>query len=204
MLSCVIVDAVVGQGDATRNVALRIPMTLDQFLRWEERQERKYEFDGVQPVAMTGVRAAHSAVQRNLITALANRLRGQRCQVHGSELKIEVVGRIHYPDAFVIGTPVAPSATVVHDPVVVFEILSEGTAANDLVVKNAEYRATPSVQRYVVLQQIVAEAIVFSQRDGEWVPEMLGGDAVLAMPEIGVELPLSEVYEGMEFAEPES
>ena len=36
------------------NVALRKPMTLEAFLAWEERQELRYEFDGFQPVAMTG------------------------------------------------------------------------------------------------------------------------------------------------------
>lgn len=36
------------------NVALRKPMALPEFLAWEERQELRYEFDGVQPVAMTG------------------------------------------------------------------------------------------------------------------------------------------------------
>ena len=52
------------------NVALRKPMTLEQFLSWEERQQMRYEFDGFQPVAMTGGTEAHAAIQRNLIIAL--------------------------------------------------------------------------------------------------------------------------------------
>ena len=36
------------------NVALRRPMTLPEFLAWEERQELRYEFNGFQPVAMAG------------------------------------------------------------------------------------------------------------------------------------------------------
>src|SRR4051794_24885453 len=127
------------------NVALRKPMTLEQFLAWEHRQELRYEFDGFLPIAMIGGTAAHAAIQRNLITALATRLRGQPRQPFGSELKIQVAGRIRYPDAFVVCRPLAPFATVVSDPVVVFEILSEGTASNDLVVKNAEYRETASI-----------------------------------------------------------
>ena len=46
--------------------ALRKPMTLDEFLAWEERQELRYEFDGFQPVAMTGGTFAHDAVSINL------------------------------------------------------------------------------------------------------------------------------------------
>lgn len=177
------------------NVALRTPMTVEQFLAWEERQEQRYEFDGFQQVAMAGGTAEHSAVQRNLVIALGTRLVGQPCQVHGSELKIAVAGRIRYPDAFIVCTPVPRGATVVTDPVVVFEVLSPGTADEDLTVKNAEYRATPSIQRYVIVQQNHAGAIAFSRKGEDWVSDILTGlEAVLYLPEAGISIPLAELY----------
>ena len=36
------------------NLTAKGPMTLAAFLAWEERQELRYEFDGVEPVAMAG------------------------------------------------------------------------------------------------------------------------------------------------------
>ena len=36
------------------NLTVRKPMTLAEFLAWEERQEQRYEFDGSEPVAMAG------------------------------------------------------------------------------------------------------------------------------------------------------
>jgi Uma2 family endonuclease len=181
------------------NVALRTPMTLAQFLMWEERQEQRWEFDGFRPVAMTGGTIAHSAIQANLLSCLVARLRGSACRPHGSHLKIEVAGSIRYPDAFVVCTPVPPRATVVHDPAVVFEVLSESTAGNDLVVKNAEYRATPSILHYVVLQQTSAAAMLFSRKGDDWVSDLLAGEAaVLRLPGIGIEIPLAEIYEGLD------
>ena len=156
------------------NVVLRRPMSLDDFLDWEERQELRYEFDGFQPVAMTGGTSEHAAIQRNLIMALGNRLRGKPCQAYGSELKIAVAGSIRYPDAFVVCSPVARGATVVTDPVVVFEVLSPSTSTTDSIVKNQEYRDTPSIQRYVMLEQDHQGAIVFGRRattgSGMWCP----------------------------------
>ncbi len=182
------------------NRALRQAMTVDQFLVWEERQELRYEFDGFQPIAMTGGTAAHAAIQRNLIMALGNGLRDSPCQPYGSELKIRVAERIRYPDAFVVCTPVPPRAKVVSDPVVIFEVVSESSVTTDFVMKNAEYRATPSVQRYVVLQQTKAAAAVFSRKGDDWVTNLLAGeDAVLRMPEIGIDIPLSEIYRRVEF-----
>jgi Uma2 family endonuclease len=128
-------------------------MTLEAFLDWENQQELKHEFDGFQPVAMTGATAAHSRIQVNLLGLLFNALRGHRCQAHGSDLKIQVSGRIRYPDAFIVCSDISSGAFVVHDPVVVFEILSPSTSDKDHFEKNLEYRDTPSIQRYVILEQ---------------------------------------------------
>jgi Uma2 family endonuclease len=139
-------------------------VSLEEFLAWEERQELRYEFDGFQPRAMTGGTSEHAAIQRNLLAALTNRLRGKPCQPFGSDLKISVAGSIRYPDAFVVCTRVARGATVVSDPVVVFEILSPSTAMIDRIVKNQEYRDTPSIRRYVVLEQDQQAATIFARR----------------------------------------
>ena len=185
---------------ASMNRALRNAMTVDQFLVWEERQELRYEFDGFQPVAMTGGTAAHAAIQRNLIYALTGRLQDSPCQPYGSELKVRVADRIRYPEAFVVCTPVPPRAKVVTDPVVVFEVVSESSVTTDFLTENAEYRATPSVQRCVVLQQTKAAAAVFTRKGDDWVADLLAGDdAALRMPEIGIEIPLSEIYRRVEF-----
>ena len=73
---------------AAMNLAVRKPMSLAEFLEWEERQELRYEFDGVEPSAMTGGSLRHAAIQRNLAMAIGNRLRGKPCQFFGSDLKI--------------------------------------------------------------------------------------------------------------------
>jgi Uma2 family endonuclease len=183
------------------NIAMRRPMTLEEFLAWEDRQELRYEFDGFQPIAMTGGTAAHAGIQANLIAALITRLRGKPCRAFGSELKIAVAGRIRYPDAFVICTPVPNGAKVVSEPVVVFEVLSDSTAREDLFSKNAEYRATPSIQRYVILEQTQAAAVVFSRKGEDWVSEVVTDEGVLSMQEIGIAVPLAELYADIDLSD---
>jgi Uma2 family endonuclease len=179
------------------SVAVRRPMTIDEFLAWEEQQELRWEFDGFAPVAMTGGTAGHSAIQRNLISALTPRLRGKPCQVYTADLKIRVAGSIRYPDAFVVCTAVPRTATVVDDPVVVFEFLSPGTASVDHFVKNREYRDTPSIRRYVMLEQDFVGATMFERAGDDWVGHVLGAEAILGMPELGIQVPLAEFYEGV-------
>jgi Uma2 family endonuclease len=184
--------------------AARKSMTLAEFLEWEDLQDLRYEFDGFQPVAMTGGTAAHAAIQRNLAIALGGRLRGQPCQFYGNDLKIEVAGRIRYPDGFVVCAPIPARAKLVRDPVVIFEVLSDSTGRTDLVTKNRDYSGTPSVRRYVILSQDEVGGTVFERIGDDWVGHLLTGDVILRMPEIGIEFPLAELYEGVDFTPDEA
>jgi Uma2 family endonuclease len=177
------------------SAAVPKPMTLSTFLAWEERQELRFEFDGFAPVAMTGGTAGHDRITFNLQKVLDARLTGKPCQPWGPNMKIIVDGRARYPDAFVVCQPVPTTATVADNPVVVFEVVSEGTNSTDLIDKNREYRATPSIQRYVILQQTRIAAVVFARRGPDWLSEIVAGpDAVLQLPEIDIELPMAAIY----------
>jgi Uma2 family endonuclease len=179
-------------------------MSLAEFLAWEERQELRWEFDGFAPMAMTGGTAEHSIIERNLIFSLTGRLRGHPCQPYTSNLKIAVAGSIRYPDAFVACTPLPRGTFVVTEPVVVFEVLSPSTASTDIGAKNEEYRDTPSIQRYVMLVQERQQATVFARVGNDWVGHIVSGDDVVEMPEIGISIPLTELYEGVSFPQPDA
>jgi len=181
--------------------ALPKQMSLDDFLAWEERQEIRYEYDGVDIQAMTGGTLTHARIQANLIAALGPRLRGGPCFLVGSQVKVRTDTSIRYPDAMVICSRADGKATSTKEPVVLFEILSPSTARKDLGAKNAEYQTIAALKRYVVLHQNVAAAEVFYRdEEGEWAHEFVGADGMLAMPEITAELPLAACYEDVELA----
>jgi Uma2 family endonuclease len=156
---------------------------------------------------MTGGTYAHARIQTSLLRCLGDRLDGKPCKAVGSQLKVQTANGIRYPDAFIIGSPIPLNATVAHDPVIIFEILSPSTANDDLGAKKAEYQAIPSVQSYVVLHQTHRAAQVFRRVDEAETEDaspsgwthlfVFGADAVIALPEIGVTLGLAEIYDGM-------
>jgi Uma2 family endonuclease len=181
--------------------ALPKPMTIEEFIAWEERQDLRYEFDGFVVRATTGGTYARAAIQANLLGALGNHLGGTPCRVFGSQLKVRTNTSVRYPDALITCSRADPQATFARDPVVIFEILSKSTARDDLGVKNAEYQAISSLKRYVVLHQSLAAAEVFHRdAEGEWTYEFISADGALQMPEVGVSIPLAELYEGVELA----
>jgi Uma2 family endonuclease len=182
------------------NAPMRTPMTLESFLAWEDRQPLRHEFDGVRAIAMTGGTAAHALIQINLAIAVGGRLRGKPCRFMGNDLKIRVAGRIRYPDGFVYCGPFQAGTKVIDEPVVIFEVLSESTSSTDLITKNVEYAATPSVRRYVVLAQDAIGGTMFERDGDDWTGRLLSADSLLRMPEIGIEVPITELYEGVAFS----
>ncbi|TCZ56281.1 Uma2 family endonuclease [Roseicella aquatilis] len=181
------------------SVAVRpAPMTIAEFLAWEETQELRWEFGGFAPQAMTGGTVARDTIQANLVAVLNARLRGTPCRARGSNLKIEVAGSIRYPDAFVTCTPLDPRATVGREPVVVFEVLSSSTARTDRVEKMREYWDTPSIRRYVLIEQDAVSATSHAREAGRWTGRVLWAGDVIALPEIGIEIPLEDLYEGLD------
>ena len=169
-------------------------MTLTDFLDWEERQPTRFEFDGFQPVAMTGGTVAHNRIMRRLHRALERGLEGQPCEPFGPDVKILVAGRARYPDAVVSCVPQSDSALIIETPVVVFEVLSETTSRTDRIEKVREYQATQSILRYVILEQDSVGATVFERRNETWAASTLTEDDRLFMPEIGVAFPLADLY----------
>lgn len=182
------------------NVALRPRITKEEFLEWEDRQELRYEFDGYRAIAMFGGTQAHDIIAMNIAFELQLRLGDGPCRFHSGGMKIEVAGRIRYPDAFVVCSPVEPKGKLITDPVVVFEVQSESTALIDQTIKNEEYCATPSIRRYVMLSQSAVVADVYARIGCTWTGSLItGSDGVLSMPEIGVELPLGLLYRRLSF-----
>ena len=178
-------------------------MSPQEFLAWEEKQELRWEFDGFKPVAMVGGTSAHDVVNMNLVAALVTRLRGKPCRVYGPSMKVSVGNdKYRYPDASVTCTPVAPGDTLLTEPVALFEVLSESTQHTDKTEKLIEYRAIPTMRRYVMLEQDQVLATVIARTDTGWSLDMLRAGETLILPEIGVEVPMDGLYEGLTFEPP--
>jgi Uma2 family endonuclease len=174
----------------------RPPTILAEFLDWERHQPVRYEWDGVQPVAMVGGSFAHTELASRLYDALRPALRGGPCTVVRADLKVltERGTRARYPDLVVTCAPIRPNDAEVPEPLLVVEVLSETTAAADRGAKRAEYAALPSLRRYVMLAQDEPVALVCERAHGF---EEHAVRDVLELPELGLSVPLAPLYDGL-------
>ncbi len=185
-------------------VALRKPMTQREFFDWAEAQDTRHEFDGVQPVAMTGGTLGHSLLIGNIYRQLANRLAGTGCRPLGPDAGVATVGdTVRYPDAVVTCTKFGREDRVVPNPVVVFEVISPTSIRIDRIVKLHEYQAVPTIRRYVIVEpDTVAVTVLSRDHEGEaFRAAGLAEGATLHLPEVGIEIPVAAIYEGIVFGE---
>ena len=174
------------------NLVLREPWTVERFLDWEDQQERKHEFDGTQIIEMTGGSRAHQRIIGNLLRLLEDDLDPDRFDVI-QEMRIEVGGKIRYPDISVVAGTVDEGEKTLHDALVVFEVLSEDTAGRDLGPKLAEYFDLPSICRYVLVEERRMSISSHERTSSGWMQrELVSG--VLELPEVGIALPVEAIY----------
>ncbi len=186
------------------NVTLRTPrMTREQFLDWVERQESPYEFDGFEPQAMTGGNRNHARLCSNLLYALRQRLEQTGWEVL-PEAGIATVGHaVRYPDVLITRTEGPPTDLLMPGPVVVFEAVSPSSSRLDRHTKMREYRAVDSIRRYVILDNLGPDLLVYSRQgpDQDWIADALTAGDTLPIPEAGISVPVDELFRGVVFSE---
>ena len=190
------------------STALRKPrITREEFFDWVQAQDTRYEFDGFAPIAMTGGNINHSQITQNILVSLRARLRGSRCRPLGPDAGLVTVGdAVRYPDALVTCDKVRGLALTVSGAVVVFEVLSPTSGRTDRIVKLREYRAVPTIRCYVILEHnSVGLTVLTRQREDEdWTARALTSEDTLQLPEIGIEIPVAELYEDVDLPETEA
>lgn len=180
-------------------------VSVEDYLCGELSSPIKHEYIGGVVYAMAGARNAHNTIKDNTHVAVALRLRGRRCRAHGSDTKVRIELptqiRFYYPDVHVTCEHNPPSDSFQDKPVVIFEVLSRSTRRIDQGEKKDAYLAVPSLALYAMIEQESAAVIAFRRTADGFSREVYDGlAAVLPLKEIGIDLPLAEIYEGVEFS----
>jgi len=183
-------------------------VTAEEYLAAEARATEKHDYVDGAVYAMAGASEAHNIIAMNLYRLLGSQLRGKPCQPFGSDMKVWVRSEpgqcFYYPDAMVACDAEDSGHGWRERPAVLFEILSEETRRVDEREKRLVYWRIPSLRAYVRLEQDKPAAVVDRRLPGTepegWLAESLEGlSAILRLPDVGLQLPLAELYERVRF-----
>lgn len=177
-------------------------MTADEFLVWCLDQEGRWELvSGVPVLVMMGATQGHDQIVVNLIAALRQRLRGRPCRPMTADIGSRMMnGNIRRPDVTVDCGAAARGALDSSAPAVFFEVLSPSTRKVNFHKKPDEYRRVQTLKHFVLLEPDAPTVWMWSRtEDGGWLDsDVTGLGATIALPSIGIELPMADVYEDVE------
>jgi Uma2 family endonuclease len=188
------------------SAALKLqPLSVDDYLTGELGSTVKHEYVAGYVYAMTGARNAHNMIAVNIVSELRAKLRGSTCRPFNSDTKIRVRlpthVRFYYPDASVICRPNPQGESFQDEPAAIVEVLSRKTRRVDEGEKKEAYLTIPSLTAYLLVEQDEPFVVLFRRTEQGFIREQYAGrDAVVPLGEIGIEVSLAEIYDGVEFA----
>ena len=188
------------------NAALK-RMTADEFLVWSQQQTDSWEFVSGHPVLrhpgstdmMTGATERHDRIVTNLIADLHHKLRRGPCRVKTADQATAMpTGNIRRPDVTIDCGPPSPDSLSTTAPTVVFEVLSPSTRLIDLVKKTEEYKTLKSLKHIILMEADIVKVMIWTRNAEGWQLEAFETiEAVLPLTGIGVDLPLTDAYDGV-------
>lgn len=180
------------------------PISVEDYLAGELVSPVKHEYLGGVVYAMAGATNAHNLIAGNVLIALGGRLRGRPCRPYNSDTKIRIRlphdVRFYYPDASVVCRPNPQTDSFQDEPVIVVEVVSARTRRTDEGEKKDAYLTIPSLCAYLIVEQESPAVVLYRRTEQGFVREVYDGlDAQIPLVEIEIELPLAEIYDGVEF-----
>lgn len=168
------------------------------FLTFERRSETKHEFhDGV-ITAMAGAEEKHEIVAGNLFALIHAHLRGKRCRVFKSDMKLRVEDddkvSFYYPDIMVVCDSRDKNPVFKQRPTLIIEVASRDWK-RDYYEKLAAFLPIPSLKEYVVVWPDAKKPSVTIFRPETGVkPGEAHKKGSLTLRSIGLTIDVAEVY----------
>jgi Uma2 family endonuclease len=183
-------------------------MTLDEFLRWDDGTDTRYELIGGSPVAMAPPAAAHRMLATRLISRIDFALEKRRpCNAQGEAGIVPPERPGTYFEADIAATCERHEfgQQALREPFLIIEILSSSTERHDRRVKLPAYRQIETVQEIALVASDDLYAEVHRRAGAQWITEILrGGEAVLSLASVPIDIRLSVLYEGIALVDAQS
>jgi Uma2 family endonuclease len=181
------------------------PLTPEEYLDWEERQEQKYEYLNGEIYAMTGGTVNHSEVALIFGSLFRTHLRGSGCRILGSDAKVSIAESTNflYPDVSVTCDERDRTATkYISHPCLIVEILSPSTANYDRGEKFRQYKKSVALQEYVLVSAEQMEIDIYRRAESNrwYILNYTAGDTI-ELTSIGLNCPIEQFYADIIFLE---
>jgi Uma2 family endonuclease len=175
--------------------------TFAEYLAQERASDTKHELANGETFAMAGATIEHGRLASRVTGVLLAQLRGRPCEAFSSDVRVRVLatGLATYPDLSVVSGRLErdpEDENTIVNPVVLIEVLSDGTEAYDRGEKFSHYRRIPSLKEYALISQRSPRIEVFRRNeDGKsWTLYVVEASESVRLVSIECDLSVDEVY----------
>ena len=184
---------------------LQKPLSLFDYLAFDNESQERHEYVGGRTYAMTGGTMRHNRIALNIARTLGNRLDGGPCQVFINDMKLHVqaTDSVYYPDVFVYcGSSTANDEKVAQDARLVVEVLSDSSAEIDRREKLVAYQKLPGLRAYWIVSQTEQRVEVHGRdAEGRWQAiAYIAGESIPADWMDSEPVALNAIYTGTDIA----
>ena len=185
------------------NVRPELRMSKAAFVEWDAGEGQRCELVGGRVVMMPRPSQDHGTIVTNLVVLLRTRLDRRQWKVI-AEFGLDTgPDTLRYPDVVVYPAGSPGKSRTTSTPILLAEVLSPSNAETDFGDRVAEYLEFPSLFAYVVLSQDEPKAWIWSRPLTSVpfapVPKVISGnEAVIPIAGLQLELPMAEIYAGVE------
>jgi len=181
-------------------------MTLPEFLLWDDGSNTRYELIAGRPTAIPPSTEAQRIVAVRLATRVDIALSDRRpcnVQLDAGVILSDCIETFLVADIAATCAPIEPTRQAISDPFLIVEILSPSTERHDHRLKLLAYWQIETVQEILLIASDDIYAEVHRRAAGaQWITEILrGGEAVLSLATVPIEIRLSDLYEGIALEE---
>ncbi len=180
--------------------------TLEEYLASERKAEFRNEFVSGRISSRKGSSRWHNVIMGNIVHGLSRRLRKSLHETYPSDMKVLIgaAASCVYPDVTVTTNDpqfLDHHNDVLLNPLVIVEVLSESTEADDRGATFALYQRIESLQEYVLIAQDKPRVERYvRQPNGQWLYGSVDGlEGKVALDSLGISLPLAEIYARVAF-----
>ncbi len=187
------------------------PMSVEDYLQLDKSTpDAKYEYlDGIARL-MSGGSVRHDRIARNTLRFIEDQFLSGPCSIFGSDVRVLIDSKpgdceqYVYPDA-TVSCDVADRRldnTLIRSPRIVVEVLSPSTEYIDRGTKLAAYKAYPTIQEIVLINQRRPAVEIYrrdEEDDGVWHHVYYGSGSTVELVSVDVYLTMEEIYRGISF-----
>lgn len=178
------------------------------YLDMERNAEFRSEYYHGEVFAMTGASFRHNQIAMNISTHLHHSLKNSGCFVFMSDMKVQAEPglRYTYPDVMAVcGEIDFPGGRddVIANPILIVEVLSKSTRDYDRAGKFTGYRNIAALRDFLAVDQYSAHVEHYSRMEDGWrLRDCKGLESDVILTGLELRLPLSLIYERVDFPEP--